>query len=227
ARSLYRWLHSIISSSPKPPALIHVKAHTDSSSLPARANTLVDAIAHDSHSQVIRPYPVPYATFELDSFVLYSPSLKFIECPLPLLLTHILSSHTAADPTFVPGRTLTLPLYDLHAPPDHPYVRTPYAYSALVQLYARSRQLDSASVRFARMGNVSPWCQFGCECLETPHHLFAKCRRFAETRIKSSQEVVDTTSMLLCEAKTTIRTTDVYLHSARRLFVDDASVWPL
>ncbi|KAG1800335.1 uncharacterized protein HD556DRAFT_1028592 [Suillus plorans] len=77
------------------------------------------------------------------------------------------------------------------------------------------------------MGNVSPWCQFGCECLETPHHLFAKCRRFAETRIKSSQEVVDTTSMLLCEAKTTIRTTDVYLHSARRLFVDDASVWPL
>jgi hypothetical protein len=32
--------------------------------------------------------------------------------------------------------------------------------------------------------------------------------------------------MLLLEAKTTIQTTDVYLHSARRLFVDDASVWP-
>ncbi|KAG2118985.1 uncharacterized protein F5147DRAFT_767731 [Suillus discolor] len=227
ARSLYRWLHSIISSSAKPPALIHVKAHTDSSSLPARANALVDAIAHDSHSQVIRPYPVPYATFELDSFVLYSPSLKFIESPLPSLLTHILCNHTAADPTFVPGRTLALPLYDLHAPPDHPYVRTPYAYSALVQLYARSRQLDSASVRFARMGDISPWCQFGCECLETPHHLFVKCRRFAESRNKSSQEVVDTTSMLLFEAKTTVQTTDVYLHSARRLFVDDASVWPL
>ncbi|KAG2095675.1 uncharacterized protein F5147DRAFT_553095, partial [Suillus discolor] len=98
-------------------------------------------------------------------------------------------------------------------PPDHPYVRTPYAYSALVQLYARSRQLDSASVRFARMGDISPWCQFGCECLETPHHLFVKCPH--------------TTSMLLFEAKTTVQTTDVYLHSTRRLFVDDASVWPL
>ncbi|KAG1821227.1 hypothetical protein EV424DRAFT_1401598 [Suillus variegatus] len=77
------------------------------------------------------------------------------------------------------------------------------------------------------MGSISPWCQFGCECLETLHHLFVKCRRFAETRNKSSQEVVDITSMLLCEAKTTVRTTDAYLHSAWPLFVDDASVWPL
>ncbi|KAG1861391.1 hypothetical protein C8R48DRAFT_711299, partial [Suillus tomentosus] len=128
----------------------------------------------------------------------------------------------------VPGHTLAPPLYDLHAPPDHPYVRTLYAYrTALVQLYARSRQLDSASVRFAHMGSISPRCQFGCECLETLQHLFAKCRRFAETRNKSSQEVVDITSMLLCEAKTTVRTTDVYLHSTWRLFVDDVSVWPL
>ncbi|KAG1900513.1 uncharacterized protein F5891DRAFT_952058, partial [Suillus fuscotomentosus] len=114
------------------------------------------------------------------------------------------------------------------APPDHPYVRTLYAYrTALVQLYARSRQLDSASVRFARMGSISLWCQFGCEYLETPHHLFAKCRHFVETCNKSSQEVVDITSMLLCEAKTTVQTTDIYLHPAWHLFVDDTLVWPL
>ncbi|KAG2154118.1 hypothetical protein DEU56DRAFT_726531 [Suillus clintonianus] len=119
-----------------------------------------------------------------------------------------------------------LHLYDSHAPPDHPYVRMPYAYLTLVQLYTRSRQLDTASVCFTRLRNTSPWCRFGCERLETPHHLFVECLCFAETRNRSSQDVIDATSMLLREAKTAMTTTELYLHTARRLFVDD-TVWPL
>ncbi|KAG1892251.1 hypothetical protein F4604DRAFT_1698523 [Suillus subluteus] len=67
------------------------------------------------------------------------------------------------------------------------------------------------------------WCRFGCRCLEMSHHLFVECRRFAETRNKSSQEVFDSTSVLLREAKTM----GVYLRSARRLFVDYALFWPI
>ncbi|KAG1771069.1 hypothetical protein EV702DRAFT_1248640, partial [Suillus placidus] len=178
ARSLYRWLFSIISSSPNPPTLSHIKAHTNSSSLPAQANALVDSSARDSHKLLIRPYPVPPATFTLDTFSLYSSTAKFVESPIPSLLTYLLSHSAAADPTFHPHSTLALHLYDSHAPPEHPYVRTPYAYSALVQLYARSRQLDTASVCFTRLGNTSSWCRFGCECLETPHHLFVECHQF-------------------------------------------------
>ncbi|KAG2335459.1 hypothetical protein BDR05DRAFT_1063855 [Suillus weaverae] len=227
ARSLYRWLSSILSSSQNPPTLSHIKAHTTSSSLPAQANAIVDASARDSHNQLIRPYPVPSATFTLDTFSIYSSTSKFVESSISSLLTHILSHSAAADPTFKPRSTLALPLYDSHAPPEHPYVRTPYAFSALVQLYARSRQLDTASVCFTRLRNASPWCRFGCECVETSHHLFVECRRFAETRNRLSQEVCDATSVLLNEAKTPVPTTELYLHSARRLFVDDASVWPV
>ncbi|KAG2095674.1 uncharacterized protein F5147DRAFT_747684 [Suillus discolor] len=140
--SLYRWLSSILSSSSNPPTLSHIKAHTTSSSLPAQANVIVDTFARDSHTRLIRPYPVPSATFTLNTFSLYSSTSKFID-------------------------TLALPLYDSHAPPEHPYVRTPYAFAALVQLYAR--------VFFTRLQNTSPWCRFGCKCLETPHHLFVQC----------------------------------------------------
>ncbi|KAG0702846.1 hypothetical protein DFH29DRAFT_999068 [Suillus ampliporus] len=180
ARSLYRWLSSIISSSPTPPTLSHIKAHMTSSSLPAQANAIVNASARQSHTRLICPYPVPSATFTLDTFSLYSSRLKFVESPVLSVLTYILSRSAAANPTFTPRNTLALPLYDSHAPPEHPYVRTPYAFLALVQLYARSQQLDTGSVRFTRLGNASPWCRFGCKCLETLHHLFVKCHRFAE-----------------------------------------------
>ncbi|KAG1888726.1 hypothetical protein F4604DRAFT_2024389 [Suillus subluteus] len=78
ARSLYRWLSLIISSSPNPPTLSHINAHTTSSSLPAQANAIVDVHAHDSHSRLIRPYPVPSATFALNTFSLYSSTSKFV-----------------------------------------------------------------------------------------------------------------------------------------------------
>ncbi|KAG1747622.1 hypothetical protein EDB19DRAFT_277946 [Suillus lakei] len=50
---------------------------------------------------------------------------------------------------------------------------------------------------------------------------------FAETRNRSSQEVFDSTSMLLREAKINDQSMEVYLRSARRSFVDDALMWPL
>ncbi|KAG0692478.1 hypothetical protein DFH29DRAFT_860829 [Suillus ampliporus] len=122
ARSLYCWLSLIISSSPNPPTLSHIKAHTTSSSLPTQANAIVDALAHNSHSRLIHPYPVPSATFALDTFSLYSSTSKFVESPISSFLTYILSRSAAADPTFTPRSTLALPLYDSHAPPQHPYV---------------------------------------------------------------------------------------------------------
>ncbi|KAG1717450.1 hypothetical protein EDB19DRAFT_1653514, partial [Suillus lakei] len=226
AHSLYRWLFDIILSSPNPPTLSHIKAHTNSDSLPVQANALVDSSACDSHKRLICPYPVPPATFMLDTFSLYSSTTKFVESPISSLLTYLLSHSAAAQLTFKPYSTLTLHLYDLHAPPEHPYVRTPYAYSVLVQLYTRSRQLDTTSVCFGHLQNTSPWCCFGCGSLETPHHLFFECLCFAETRNRSSQDVFDATSVLLSEAKTPVTTMELYLHTAWHLFVDD-TVWPL
>ncbi|KAG1743488.1 hypothetical protein EDB19DRAFT_567714 [Suillus lakei] len=77
--------------------------------------------------------------------------------------------------------TLTLPLYDSHALPEHPYVHTPNVYSALVQLYARPRRLDPASMCLSCLGHASLWCRFGCNCLKTAYNIFVECCRFAET----------------------------------------------
>ncbi|KAG2044732.1 hypothetical protein BDR03DRAFT_3233 [Suillus americanus] len=79
-------------------------------------------------------------------------------------------------------------------------------------------RLDTAGaiVYFARLGNapgsvVPIWMQVLGDSTPSGH-----C--FVETRDRSSQE--DLTSLLLREAKTTVQTTELYLRSARRLFVD-------
>ncbi|KAG1726532.1 uncharacterized protein EDB91DRAFT_1166172 [Suillus paluster] len=94
-------------------------------------------------------------------------TFNFIESSLPSVLTYIyiLSYNGACDhPAFAPAHTLALPpLCDPHAPPDHPYVHSLYAYSAIVQLYTRSCQLDTVNFRFLCLGETpsSESCRFG------------------------------------------------------------------
>ncbi|KAI1782724.1 hypothetical protein LXA43DRAFT_855067, partial [Ganoderma leucocontextum] len=66
--------------------------------------------------------------------------------------------------------------------PPHPYTRASSTYSALVQLYSRSSQLDDAFTRYRRFGDASPACHFGCDALETQHHVFVQCPHFANVR---------------------------------------------
>lgn len=77
ARSLYRWLLHIWSSSRKP-LLSHVRAHTDHTDIASTLNRIVDHFA--SASQHFSPPPscVPVPTFFMDSFLLFSPSVGFV-----------------------------------------------------------------------------------------------------------------------------------------------------
>ncbi|KAG0695322.1 hypothetical protein DFH29DRAFT_1005579 [Suillus ampliporus] len=101
-----------------------------------------------------------------------------------------------------PGRSLYRTGYDS---PDYPYLRSPYY------------------IRFLHPGKSSPSCRFGYPRFETTHHLFVECHHFAETRNRSSQDVLAAISVLRREAKANVQTTELHLHIARRLFVDDAS----
>ncbi|KAI1786591.1 hypothetical protein LXA43DRAFT_848408, partial [Ganoderma leucocontextum] len=124
-----------------------------------------------------------------------------------------------------PNSVLFRPLYDTHPPPPHPYIRASSAYSALVQLYARSSQLDAAFTRYRRFGDVAPSCHFGCDTLETAHHLFVQCPRFADLRDNARSTVTQDTSSLLDATETTLPR-DAILRMASGLFVDDPDVWP-
>jgi len=83
-----------------------------------------------------------------------------------------------------------LPLFDQSLPPSYPYIKAPSSYSAVVQLYTRSGQLDTALSLTTRLkDNNQPWCSFGCPSLEDAHHIFAQCPRFSPLRTLYEQRL--------------------------------------
>nr|VWP00788.1 N/A [Ganoderma boninense] len=226
ALPLYQWLLDIFRRTPNPPIPTYTQAHTSDNTPSALANRLVDHLASSSHA----PHPpclsLPLPTFSFPTFVLHVPSQGYIfPSSIPSVLrdlaTHVHVSDTSARPNAVLFRSL----YDNHPAPPHPYTRASSAYSALVQLYVRSSQLDDAFTRYRRFGDVPPACHFGCDILETPHHLFVECPHFAAVRDEAKDAVVRDTSVLLQAAKTPLPS-EVLLHIACSLFSDDAHVWP-
>ncbi|KAI1797959.1 hypothetical protein LXA43DRAFT_876219 [Ganoderma leucocontextum] len=190
-------------------------------------NRTVDTLTSTSHSSPLLSVPLP--TFTLPDFALHGPSVGYVSpSSLPSVLSALSHCALSSDPTFRPNITLFRSLYDPHPPPTHPYTRSSSAYSAVVQLYARSAQLDSAQTRHARLPvrDVSPSCHFGCDAIESAHHLLVTCPHFSPFREAASTSVLRDTSGLLDAAKTPPPLKDVILHTAAALFHDDPSVWP-
>ncbi|KAK0442470.1 uncharacterized protein EV420DRAFT_1224633, partial [Desarmillaria tabescens] len=156
-------------------SIVCTPAHTNSSSIPSQINAIADLVASCSQRLQIRPPPAPLPTFFMDPFMHYSENDGYIETSVPSYMLSMLTSAPYSSPDFRPATTMLLPFYDQHTPPEHPYLRASSAYSALVQLYVRSDQLDMACTRFRRFGNVSPMCISGCDALETVHHVFVSC----------------------------------------------------
>ncbi|THH08366.1 hypothetical protein EW146_g9017 [Bondarzewia mesenterica] len=160
----------------------------------------------------------------MDDFTLHSPVDKYIESNIVSYIQSALQQRTSTDSSFRPTVSMTLPLYDNHPPPEHPYLRASSSYSAVVQLYARSSQLDTAFTRYLRIGDIAPWCQFGCHRLETVHHIFVICPTFTSMRTSMLRELVDETSKLLGQRPFT-RDHSLILDIARGLFSDGGN-WP-
>ena len=75
------------------------------------------------------------------------------------------------------------------APPEYPYTHAYSAYSALVQLYARSGQFPTADVLYSRGKLESPQCRHGCNTIEDQHHVFVKYERYAEWRSDAGEDI--------------------------------------
>nr|VWP00632.1 Mevalonyl-coenzyme A hydratase sidH (EC (Siderophore biosynthesis protein H) [Ganoderma boninense] len=226
ALPLYHWLRDICQCSPNAPIITYTPAHTSNSSPPAQANRLVDNLASTSHTPGRIPLALPLPTFTLPPYVLHAPSHGYIlpsSIPTAVRDLHI---HTLlSDPSLRPNSVLFRSLYDQHPPPPHPYTRASSAYSVLVQLYSRSSQLDDAFTRFRRFRDASPLCHFGCDTLETPHHLFVQCPHFADVRDEHKIAVQRETSTLLHATETPLPK-EVIQRTAASLFVDDPDIWP-
>ncbi|KAF9028044.1 hypothetical protein BDZ89DRAFT_1066395, partial [Hymenopellis radicata] len=228
-RSLYRWILYLLRHRPPNvplPVITHTPAHTTSQSTPARANAHVDYLASSSQRLPLRPPPAPLPTFFMDTFMLYSENDKYIESSISKYLDAALTSHVFSAPDFRPATTLLLPLYDEHPPPAHPYMRASSAYSTMVQLYARSSQLDTRYTRFLRFGDVSPLCPFGCGVVDTIHHIFVECPRYHHMRHQASTSAAHHASTILNNADVPLAVVTRYTRVAHTLFRDSPR-WPL
>ncbi|KAK1215270.1 hypothetical protein PQX77_022130 [Marasmius sp. AFHP31] len=223
-RSLYRWLFHIIRNSPSPITFTYTPAHTNHSDIQSTSNAFADSIASSSHSRNVPLAPLP--TFFMDRYTLFSSSDGYIEQNIVSFVTQLCQLRTTQDPLSRPNLTLLRHLYDSHPPPLHPYTRASSGYSALVQLYARSCQLETSLTRFLRMGDRLPWCCFGCIEAETIHHVFVRCPRFADWRATTSAKLaLSTKSILLSGVLSRAESTRILF--VADVLLQDHSVWPL
>ncbi|KAL7277685.1 hypothetical protein ACG7TL_008617 [Trametes sanguinea] len=228
ASALYNWLLDILSRSASSPTITYTPAHTNSSTTPALANAYVDALASSphAHSFVSPPLSISLPTFSLPDYALHSSRFGYVESGIYDTLASLFFTNLLSLESLRPNTTLFRDLYNAHPPPAHPYTRASSAYSAAVQLYARSRQLDTALTRYTRLGDISPFCRAGCDAVETAHHIFVECPAFESLRLRAKTEVLRDTSEQLRAAETTTIQTDVVLRFTSVLFVDDAAIWP-
>ncbi|KAG1831369.1 hypothetical protein EV424DRAFT_1373115, partial [Suillus variegatus] len=125
----------------------------------------------------------------MDDYAIFASGYGFVENNLSSLLISRLEDSYALSDSFRPARALTLALYDSHRLPDFPYTRASSSFYAVVQLYARSSQLDTAEVRHRRFRDTPPWCHFSCDAFESVHHIFARCPAFLVIRRAHSMQL--------------------------------------
>ncbi|KAK0493913.1 hypothetical protein EDD18DRAFT_1049558, partial [Armillaria luteobubalina] len=201
-RSLYRWLlynttHRRNCTPPSPTVITYTPAHTNSNDPASLMNNAADLLATSSQNLILRPFPAPVPTFFMDHFVLYNETDGYIESNISNYLSNLHATLTRTRPDFRPASVMMSPLYKPCPPPEHPYIRASSAFSAVVQLYARSCQLDCRYARFLRFGDVCPTCISGCPVIETIHHIFVQCPEYDAIRDEVSQQIHAETAKVL------------------------------
>jgi hypothetical protein len=135
-RSYYRWILALVSKSAL--KITYTPGHSDEVSVPARMNLEADHYASAAQRYLARVPTAPIPTFFMDDFTFYMPDDGWIESNIRNY-TERSQSNTASE-RLGDGhqQRMSLALYDSKSPPEYPYTHAYSAYSAVVQLYARS-----------------------------------------------------------------------------------------
>ncbi|KAF6745752.1 hypothetical protein DFP72DRAFT_924406 [Ephemerocybe angulata] len=234
-RHIYLWILDILSRFQSPPSLLHVKAHTSSTSLHSNLNHIVDYYASHSHLPSLTTTTassfsfhltpcVPVPTFFLDTFTPFSPRTGFISTRLQKFVD---AAYLHRNGSTFPSSNITFPpsLYDPRPPPLYPYHRAVSSFSAVVQLYARSAQLDSGRKLAVRTSSTDGRCRFGCLAEESSHHIFVECPRFFSIRHASTDNIISRANTILNVLQMDLpllpRLSNLLHH-----FLEDGSHWP-
>ena len=224
-RSYYRWILDLVSR--KDATVTYTKAHTTDSSLPASLNREADHYASSSQ-KVIAHIPIaPMPTFFMDSYTFHREPDGWIESNIRYFIDHYLAKATADALAGLHKHRMKTWLYDPTPPPPWVYVKASSAYTALVQLYARSGQLPTAEGMFKKRASLSSLCRFGCPANEDPHHVFVLCPRFSDLRHKELDSLTSSLKRRLDDAVIDSSVHTRIIKLAKSLFSDSTLHWPL
>ncbi|KAJ7146761.1 hypothetical protein C8R44DRAFT_827281 [Mycena epipterygia] len=185
-RSYYRWIRVLVLE--KDIEITHAKGHADELAIPSIMNYEADHYASHSQKYIKMVPTAPLPTFFMDDYTFYSERDGWIESNICSLVSSIMAQNTSDELAIGHHQRMLTSIYEQRPPPEFPYTRAYSAYSALVQLYARSGQLAVADVLNRRGKIDDDRCRFGCEAVEDAHHLFVECDWYKEWRRKAVEE---------------------------------------
>jgi hypothetical protein len=228
-RSHYRWLLELVKRGTC--ELKYTKGHAGGESVASKLNEEADHYATEAQRHYTCVPRAPSSSFMMDPYTLYQDGTGWIESNARAHVEASLTLTSRQNLAFRHGHRMATWLYDRTSPPEYPYLRAYSAYSALVQLYARSGQLATANViaRRAPQPNHDDRCRFGCLVMETPHHIFVGCPAQDVFRKVAGERVIAKTTDILDRHQGRLGPTQrqAILDAARSLFTDSASIWPL
>ena len=158
--------------------------------------------------------------------MLFSSSDGFIESSILHYVDSLLANSLAATLNTCHEPLPPLPLFDNTPPPTYPYTKSPSSYSAVIQLYARSGQLDTALHLSNHLKDgFQPWCRFACRQIEDPHHIFVLCPRFTSLWDTYGQRLKNDVLTILDAYHLTEQDRSFIIEQVSNLF-SDSNAWP-
>jgi hypothetical protein len=224
-RSYYRWILDLVER--KSAIITYTKAHTNDVTLPGSLNREADYLASSAQKCITTIPLAPVPTFFMDPYTFYRHHDGWVESNVRYFVDHFSAKSTADALALMPKHRMSTWLYDLHPPPTWIYLKASSAYTALVQLYARSGQLPTADGMYRKNATPSSVCRFGCPVTENPHHIFAVCGHFSEFRTKELASLIVSIKKRLDEAAIDHHHQLSIIQLAKCIFSDSDIFWPL
>ncbi|KAJ6607833.1 hypothetical protein B0H10DRAFT_1817044 [Mycena sp. CBHHK59/15] len=206
---------------------IKLRRHTDERSTPSLMNDEADHYASLAQRTVKAVPAAPIPTFYMDDYTFHSQRDGWIESNIRYLVDMMMSQNQSDDLARAHPQRMLVSIYDQRSPPDFPYTRAYGAYSASIQLYARSGQLPVADTMFKRKKIDDNGCRFGCNAVEDTHHIFVECGRYESWRVRAVEDLWKKTTMKLDEKGVEETARKGLLTAVKFLFARNDDIWLL
>ncbi|KII84505.1 hypothetical protein PLICRDRAFT_117547 [Plicaturopsis crispa FD-325 SS-3] len=203
------------------------RGHSQDTDIASLLNNDADHFAVSSQRAISTTPIAPIPTFTMDEFTFYRENDGWIESNIRAFIDYFLARAASENLAIGHRQRMATWLYDPRPPPLYPYTRATAAYSALVQLYARSGQLATAEGLKQKGQGSDDGCRYGCNAIEDPYHIFVECRRFEALRREATEGVEKRTKARILDKGLEEARFASLLAAAKLLFSDSVDIWPL